>query len=163
MTQILQQTGTPLKTCRLISHFWNDMVLSLPSTRLALNLTSKNPVAEENFDSDDDDDVVIDPGPFLALFLTLDERLARRICATCSSSSDSTINLFASRLLHVCDKFNERVQILDVSVHSEECLPSIYHILKDCCPNLAQLRIKVEPGTTSPRYLFTFIHLNDDS
>ncbi|XP_021966429.1 uncharacterized protein LOC110861606 isoform X2 [Folsomia candida] len=162
LTQILQQAYTSLKTCRLVSHFWNDMVLSLPNTRLALRLR-KLPLAEDNlfqFDTseEDDDDEDIDPGPvpFLTLCLTLDARLAKRIWASSSASSrlapKTKINYFGTKLLHVCDKFSQRVQILEISTHSEDYLPPIYHVLKNCCPNLTQLRIKVTPGTASSNY-----------
>ncbi|OXA39440.1 uncharacterized protein LOC110861149 [Folsomia candida] len=167
LSNILQQTSAPLKTCRLVSHFWNDVVLSLPNTRLALKLTRKNPFADENqnlfqFDSeDDDDDEDIDPGPvpFQTLCFTLDERLTKRISATCKSSlrgisvhPTTTIDFFASKLLHVCDKFSHRIQILEFSLYSEECLPPIYLILKNSCPNLTQLLISVTRRATLTTY-----------
>ncbi|XP_021959493.1 uncharacterized protein LOC110855373 [Folsomia candida] len=139
LTQILQQAGTPLKTCRLVSHFWNDMVLSLPNTRLALNLHS------EGNETDED----INLGPFFAFCSTLDARLAKHICA----KSDTTISYFAFKLLHVCDKFTHTIQILEVSIQSKTSLSPIYDILENRCPNLTQLRVTVTPRKNSAQNL----------
>ncbi|XP_035712135.1 uncharacterized protein LOC118437303 [Folsomia candida] len=43
--------------------------------------------------------------------------------------------------MYVCDKFSNRVEILDLSICDERCLPSVCQVLKNRCPNLKQLRI----------------------
>ncbi|XP_035716310.1 uncharacterized protein LOC118439262 [Folsomia candida] len=132
LTEILKKTSAPLLTCRLVSHFWNEVVLSLPNTRLSLNLHHK----DERFPND--------PVPFLALCFKMEDRLAKRINATCSARSlnhNVFNNSFSAKLIHVCDKFGDLVGVLDISILFEVCLPAIYQILQNCCPNLKRLRI----------------------
>ncbi|OXA53524.1 uncharacterized protein LOC118435869 [Folsomia candida] len=134
LTEILQRRSTPLKDCRLVCHFWNDMVLNLPNTRLALRPVKK----------DKNRHILNDPFPFFATCFALDDRLAKQISATCSTDlADPTrcIDSFATTLMHTCDKFSDLVQILEISVDYEECLKTVYQVLRNCCPNLKQLRI----------------------
>ncbi|OXA41933.1 uncharacterized protein LOC118438890 [Folsomia candida] len=135
LTTILKQLpakrSPPLQNCRLVSHFWNDMVLSLPNTKFALKL---DPSKKLNPDHD--------PVPFFDMCSTLDPRLAKRINATCHSYPElPVIHSFAAKFPHVCDKFSGKIQILDISIDYERCLDSIYRALKNSCPNLKQLRI----------------------
>lgn len=103
------------------------MVLSLPNTRLELNLDSNKD--HEN-----------DPFLFFELCYKLDDRLAKRISANTLHRTEGTYS-FAAKLMHVCDKFSDRVQLLDLGIHDEDCLPSIFQVLKNSCPNLKQLLI----------------------
>ncbi|OXA41925.1 uncharacterized protein LOC110859585 isoform X2 [Folsomia candida] len=135
LTTILKQRSTPLTNCRLVSHFWNDIVLSLPNTRFGLKLDHKNQP-----DSDHDHD----PIPFFDMCFTLDPRLAKRINATCRtdvSHSLTSIYSFSAKLLHLSDKFSDKIQILDVCIEYENCLDSVYRALKNWCPNLKEIRI----------------------
>ncbi|OXA60414.1 Gamma-glutamyltranspeptidase 1 [Folsomia candida] len=140
LTEILQQSSAPLKDCRLVCHFWNDMVLTLPDTRLALRPVKKD---KRRY-------VLNDPFPFFVACITLDDRLAKRISATCSTSlSDPTrcIDSFVTKLIYICDKFIDIVQILEISIDYEECLKTVYQVLKNFCPNLKQLRITATLAT----------------
>ncbi|OXA42069.1 uncharacterized protein LOC110859649 [Folsomia candida] len=133
LTQILLQPFTPLKTCRLVSKFWNDIILSFPNPGLAIQLSCADGKVPEP-----------DPIQFFATCFTLDARLTKRIHATCSTPLvDATLCVysFTSKLIFLCDKFSDRVQILEVSLNVEKCLQSVYQVLKNCCPNLRQLRI----------------------
>lgn len=133
LSEIIKRS--PLKTCRLVCQFWNEMVLSLPNTTLALNLEYE--VGDYN------------AIPFFDLCFTLDDRLSKQIVATCTSApSDENpsdwIDIFAYRLTHVCDKFNDSVQILEITVDYAACLQSVFQVLKNCCPNLKQLEISYD-------------------
>ncbi|XP_035703519.1 uncharacterized protein LOC110842643 isoform X4 [Folsomia candida] len=144
LTEIFQQSSTPLKDCRLVCHYWNDMVLNLLNTRLALRPVKK----------DKSRHILNDPFPFFPTCFTFNDRLAKRISATCSTDlADPTrcIDAFATTLMHTCDKFSDVVQILEISIDYEECLKTVYQVLKHCCPNLKQLRIgiTVNPYKTS--------------
>ncbi|OXA37536.1 uncharacterized protein LOC118433514 isoform X2 [Folsomia candida] len=128
LTKILSQSSAPLKSCRLVSHFWNDTVLSLPNTRLALKL---------NQNQDDERD----PVSFLELCYKLDDRLAKRIYAATSHLNEVTF-YFATKLIHLCDKFSDQVQVLEISIYYEASLQSVFLVLKNSCPNLKQLRVR---------------------
>lgn len=132
LTQILKQSSAPLRSCRLVSHFWNEIVLHLPNTRLALNLDYK--IYEEN-----------NALPFFAMCSPSDDRLAKRVSATCPTvikcTPSHSINPFTYRIMHICDKFSDRVQILDIFIEFEDCLQVIFQILKNYCPNLKQVHI----------------------
>lgn len=116
---------TPLRTCRLVCHFWNDVVLSLPNSRLGIEL---NPGYDRNED----------PFSFFALLFSLDERLPKRISATCDTEVSheedpdpkTCMYVFASRLTHFCDKFSDTVQILELSIDDEDCFKYIHQVLK---------------------------------
>lgn len=90
--------------------------------------------------------VLLDPFPFFAASLTLDEKLAKRISATCSTTlADPTrcIESFTTKLIHVGALFSNLIQTLEVSINYEECFRIVYQVLKNCCPNLKQFRITV--------------------
>ncbi|XP_035716215.1 uncharacterized protein LOC118439215 isoform X1 [Folsomia candida] len=132
LTEILKKSSTPLKTCRLVCKFWNEMVLSLQNPRLALNLAKQ------------DDDFTCDPVPFFALCYKMDDRLAKWVSTWSDLPEDEMEISGASqaKLMHLCDKFGDLVEILDVIIHDEEdYLNSIHLILQNCCPNLKRLRI----------------------
>ncbi|XP_021959194.2 uncharacterized protein LOC110855071 [Folsomia candida] len=130
LTQILKQTSAPLKTARLVSTFWNDLVLSLPNSKLSLKL------GHDNLISNTEEDLIL----FFELCFALDARLAKHISAT-SIRGRTPLYSFATKLMHTCDKFSDTVQILDVSIAHEACLSPVYQVLKNCCPNLKQVRI----------------------
>ncbi|XP_035700991.1 uncharacterized protein LOC118433303 [Folsomia candida] len=140
LTEILKQAATPLRTARLVCHFWNDIALSLPNPRLSLNLNHK--YARDQ-----------DPFSFSALLFSLEDRLAKRISFKCytevrgeDGEVDPTVYIyyFASRLAHFCDKFSDTVQILELSIDDEDCLKYVHQALANCCPNLKQFRILCE-------------------
>ncbi|OXA54625.1 hypothetical protein Fcan01_10498 [Folsomia candida] len=60
------------------------------------------------------------------------------------------IDTFGYRLTHICDKFSDIVQILEISLEYEPCLQSVYQVLKNCCPNLKKLRINFEDNEYEP-------------
>lgn len=130
LTQILKQTSAPLKTARLVSTFWNDLVLSLLNSKLSLKL------GHDNLISNTEEDLIL----FFELCFALDARLAKHISAT-SIRGRTPLYSFATKLMHTCDKFSDTVQILDVSIAHEACLSPVYQVLKNCCPNLKQVRI----------------------
>ncbi|OXA40194.1 uncharacterized protein LOC110860771 [Folsomia candida] len=132
LTEILKQSSAPLKSCRLVSHFWNEMVLSLRNTRLALNLNTK------------DEEVETYPLPFLAFFdlcSKFDARLAKRVTGKTSNCTEETYPL-AGKLSHLCISFSDRVEILDMRINYEDCLKSISLVFRNSLPNLKQLRIR---------------------
>lgn len=129
LTEILKQSSIPLKTCRLVSHFWNKMVLTLPNTKLALNLKPRH----QNFGTD--------PAPFFELCNTLDDRLAKRISARTPFFAEASYS-FAAKMIYLCGKFSQRVESLGILLHFEDCLPHISQIFSNSCPNLKQLRIR---------------------
>ncbi|OXA55152.1 uncharacterized protein LOC118435535 [Folsomia candida] len=130
LTEILKRF--PLKNCRLVCQFWNKMVVSLPNARLALNM--KNGVNSTRF---------------FEFFFKLDGQLAKRISTRCFIAPDDEepthwIDTFAYKLAHICDKFSDNVQILEITITYSACLQPIFQILKNCCPNLKQLEINYE-------------------
>ncbi|XP_021965561.1 uncharacterized protein LOC110860770 [Folsomia candida] len=129
LSEILKQSSAPLKNCRLVSHFWNKVVLSLPNTRLVLNLNSK-------------DEYEKDPFPFFELCYTLDDRLAKRISAHTDPISRDVTYAFSAKLMHLGLRFSDRIQILDMRIYFEHGLKPIFQVLKNSCPNLKQLRIR---------------------
>ncbi|XP_035712422.1 uncharacterized protein LOC118437497 [Folsomia candida] len=44
--------------------------------------------------------------------------------------------------MHICDKFSDRIQILKLCIEGGNSLKPIFQVLKNCCPNLKQLRIE---------------------
>ncbi|OXA39695.1 uncharacterized protein LOC110861075 [Folsomia candida] len=122
LTKILKQAEIPLKTCRLVSSFWNEMVLSLPNTRLALSLSH-----------DDDQNEM----SFSELCSSVDARLATRVSYFGWRKAES----FVPNLTQICDQFGDTVQILELSIAVQTNLPAVYQLLKNSCPNLQQLRI----------------------
>ncbi|XP_035715634.1 uncharacterized protein LOC118438897 [Folsomia candida] len=105
LTAILKQNSAPLRNCRLVSHFWNDIVLSLQNTRFALKLRRNG---DENVDHD--------PVPFFDTCFTFDPRLAKRVnaatCCTDALHSLAAIYSFAAKLLHLSEKFSDRIEVL---------------------------------------------------
>ncbi|XP_035712073.1 uncharacterized protein LOC118437262 [Folsomia candida] len=135
LTAILKQASAPLKTCRLVSHFWNEIVLSLKNTKLALNLEYK--MNSEN-----------NALPFFEMCYPSDDRIAKRISATCCTYWDRfepphQTNLFSYRIMHIGDKFSHQIQILHICIDFEDCLHAVFQILKNFCPNLKQLKITI--------------------
>ncbi|XP_035707785.1 uncharacterized protein LOC118435598 [Folsomia candida] len=126
LKEIFKCASTPLKSCRLVCQFWNNIVLSLPNTRLASKLAHN-----DKDDSDDDSQAV----QYFSLCRALDGRLAKRI------SANSDIVSFGWKLMYICDKFNDRVQILELCLRKENSLKLVCPVLRNCCPNLKQLRI----------------------
>ncbi|XP_035716456.1 uncharacterized protein LOC118439330 [Folsomia candida] len=124
LMEIFKQTSTPLKTCRLVCQFWNEMVLSLPNTRLALKLNDEFDRNKNTYS-------------FFDLCFSLNDRLAKRIRASCHTEVTDD---FAFRVTLFCDKFSDIVQILELSIDSDS-LQYIHQVLTNCCPNLQQLRI----------------------
>ncbi|XP_035713720.1 uncharacterized protein LOC118438081 [Folsomia candida] len=122
LTKILQNNSVSLTSCRLVSQFWNEVVLSLPNTRLSLKL---------NHNDEDCDEAL----QFFGLCFSLDKRLAQRVSAESGTFSIDW------RLMHICGKFGDWVQILEIYLSEEDCLKSTCQVLKYCCPNLKQLRI----------------------
>ncbi len=99
------------------------MVLSLPNTRLALDLKHKEEQCKMSF---------------IELCSSLeDARLVKRI--TCLGRT--TVDCFV-KLTQVCDKFGNSVQILELGIAHETSLQGVYQVLKNSCKNLKQLRIK---------------------
>ncbi|XP_035708221.1 uncharacterized protein LOC118435857 [Folsomia candida] len=138
LIEILKRS--PLKKCRLVCQFWNELVLTLPNTKLALNL---------EYEAKSQADYNGNANKFSELCFTLDDRLAKRISATCISAPYGVhpilwIDPFAYRLTHFCYKFSDIVQIFEISFDYAPCLPSIFQILKNYCPNLKQFRIAYE-------------------
>ncbi|XP_035700984.1 uncharacterized protein LOC118433300 [Folsomia candida] len=140
LTEILKQAATPLRTARLVCHFWNEIALTLPNTRLSLILNDK-------YFRDQD------PFSFSALLFSLEDRLAKRIsfkCYTEVTYEDGEVEptvfiyYFASRLSHFCDKFSDTVQILEFSIDNEVCLKYIHQALTNWCHNLRRLRVFCE-------------------
>ncbi|OXA40169.1 uncharacterized protein LOC118439394 [Folsomia candida] len=127
LNEIFKHNSTPLKTARLVCPFWNEIVLSLQNTRLGFKLNEKH-------------DRRKDPFSFLALCFSLDDRLAKRISASCHIA----VTDFGLRLTHFCDKFSDIVQIMDLSIADEDCLKYIHQVLTNCCPNLTHLQILCE-------------------
>ncbi|XP_035708113.1 uncharacterized protein LOC110850233 [Folsomia candida] len=121
LMEIFKQAAIPLKTCRLVCQFWNEIVLSLPNTRLALDLSSYNALSKITF---------------CEMSTSLDARFVKRI-------KDSYTG-FPLNLTHVCDKFGSNVQVLELDIN-EEGAPWTKHVLKNSCPNLTQLRINCGP------------------
>lgn len=70
------------------------------------------------------------------LCFSLDDRLAKRIRAPRPMLS---LDL---ELMHTCDKFSDRVQVLDLCIYGENSLKPLFQVLQNCCPNLKQLRIE---------------------
>ncbi|XP_021967280.2 uncharacterized protein LOC110862387 isoform X1 [Folsomia candida] len=132
LTEILKQASIPLKNCRLVSHFWNHIVLSIPNTRLALNPNKK--------DAEHGDYLV----PFFEICSTLDPHLARRISARTLFYSRTTTYSFAAQLTYLCGKFSDQIQDLGVIIHHKECVQVVFQILKNYCPNLKTLRIRCD-------------------
>ncbi|XP_035712351.1 uncharacterized protein LOC118437451 [Folsomia candida] len=60
------------------------------------------------------------------------------------------------RLMHICEKFSDHVQILHLLIWDEDCLKSICQGLTNCCPNLKQLRIEGEFARSIGVDLFPF-------
>lgn len=123
LTEILKQNSASLKTARLVSQFWNEMVLSLQNSRLFFDLTVRT-----------GNDVF----KFLDMISTIDHRLAKRICISADTPSSP---LYSSKLNPVCAKFTNSVQILEISIHSETPLHSVLLALKNSCLNLTKLRL----------------------
>ncbi|XP_021965914.2 uncharacterized protein LOC110861110 [Folsomia candida] len=129
LTQILKHAEIPLKSCRLVSQFWNEMVLSLPNTRLALAL---------DLDPNPHEKLKRSKIPFSELCSSLvDARLVKSIICLAWTRTDS----FVPKLIQLCDKFGDTVEILELSIAHETSLQSVYQVLKNSCPNLKQLRI----------------------
>ncbi|OXA48162.1 hypothetical protein Fcan01_16885 [Folsomia candida] len=144
LTEILKQTSIPLRNARLVCKFWNDIVLSLPNRRLAFSLR------DEYTEDDEQEDTYLktDPFHFFGICSTLDKRLAKRISATfdtCEIDEFETlpcyIYYFGAKLMNLCDKFNDIVQILEITIYSHICFKYIYQALQNSCPNLTELRI----------------------
>lgn len=139
---------------RVVCKLWNDIVLSLPNTRLAFRQF------DECFQDNDQElkDFKADPFYFFERCSILDARLARAITASCDTSdiqdpveAIAYLYSFGAKLMHFCDKFSEIVQILDISIHSEHCLRYVYLALKNHLPNLKELRINCYIGALEAR------------
>lgn len=143
LTEILKQPSTSLRAARLVSTFWYDIVLSLPNTKLAFKLWDKYSEKDEK----NDQDFAKDPFYFFEICSTLDKRLAKRITAFCytatidDTKSTPRIYSFGAKLMHICDKFSDIVQTLEITIFNEHCLKYIHHSLRNFCPNLKGLRI----------------------
>ncbi|XP_035716508.1 uncharacterized protein LOC118439365 [Folsomia candida] len=122
LMEILKQSDVQLKNCRLVCHFWNDIILALPNTRLGLKLDYKL-------------DWKKGPFSFLGLCFSLDDRLTKRISVT-GTSHAKVADFGFGRLTHFCDKFSDIVQIMELSIEDEDCLKYIHQVLTNCCPNL---------------------------
>lgn len=110
--------------------FWNEIILSLPIPKIGLRLNHYHWVTEQDTDA----------VPFFDTSFTIDARIAKRISATCLHSAAS-LYPFASKLMYACDRFNEVVQILEISIDQENGLKSVHQVLQNFCPNLKELRI----------------------
>lgn len=148
LTQILKQSSAPLKDARLVCKFWNEMVLSLPNTRLGLKINNRYTRP-------------MDPTSFSKLCLSLQKdsksatnrkvgRLAKKTSAICDTKKvkgkhnlprATLITSFVVRLTNFCEIFDETVQIMKLSIDDQKCLKCIHQILGNRCPNLKQLQI----------------------
>lgn len=124
MTEILKQRSAPLKTCRLVSHFWNEIALSLTHPRIGLK---PNPIFENESTSIHDS------------CHTFDARLAKMICVVFTRVGP--LDSFASEVTNLCAKFTNLIHILDLTVDQEFYMKTILHILQNFCPNLKQFRL----------------------
>ncbi|XP_035711675.1 uncharacterized protein LOC110855079 [Folsomia candida] len=143
LTQILNNNPIPLKDARLVSQFWNSAVLSLPNTKLALNLHPQNDPLPPN------PDLV----PFFETTSTFDARLARHISPTCpfTTCTDEPRHIysFAYKLLHFSDKFSDRIQTLEIFLAYENCLKFVHQVVKNCGPALKQYRLTCKFQTST--------------
>ncbi|XP_035711456.1 uncharacterized protein LOC118436903 [Folsomia candida] len=133
LTAILKQNPAPLKEARLVSHLWNETVLSLPYPRLALKMNYEPiPNAPE------------DDRNFKKFFTSIDDRLAKRVNAIYIFH----VRLFGwdagfddLQLIYLCNNYGDKIQIFEAIIDHEMGLKSFYKIAKRGRPNLQQLRI----------------------
>ncbi|OXA48163.1 hypothetical protein Fcan01_16884 [Folsomia candida] len=151
LTEILKQTSVQLRDARLVSKFWNDIVLSLPNTRLTFCL---NDVDDEYAEDEEytDEDLHTHRLHFFEICSTLNKRLSKRISAEFDTSmkygteepAAPAIYSFGAKLTHVSALFSDTIQTLEISICIVNFLKYVYQALKNSCPNLTQLQISCE-------------------
>ncbi|XP_035711859.1 uncharacterized protein LOC118437143 [Folsomia candida] len=123
LTEILKQTSVRLRDARFVSKFWNDIVLSLPKTRLTFCLRDSYNEYEEG-EEDTDEDLHTDPFRFFEICSTLNKRLSKSIIAEFDTSmkydtdeSAPAIYSFGAKLMHLCAMFSDTIGSFHLNPH----------------------------------------------
>ncbi|XP_021962011.2 uncharacterized protein LOC110857707 [Folsomia candida] len=153
LQQIFKNGSVSGKKVRLVCHLWNEIVLSHPQPKLTLFLhTDPSRGDSSSEDEYDDDGRLKGPCSFnpLQLFcVKMEPRLARCIKEyQCISKGQvapwQKLCAIESRVIHVTNKFNLFLEHVTINFYSEHLIPTLYEILKTCCPNLKRLEICFE-------------------
>ncbi|OXA40405.1 uncharacterized protein LOC118439378 [Folsomia candida] len=136
LEKILQNGSVHGKTARLVSHFWNKIILlSMPHPKLTLRLDPWGNHA-------------CNPIPFQQFCLTMEPRLARSIThldltGECDDHSAAQhLSSAESKLLQISGQFGHFIEDLWVDCDHADFIPTtLYKIVQNCLPNLKRLRV----------------------
>lgn len=156
------------KHLRLVCQLWNNVLLSLPESKLYLCREPVEHGRTENYHYDDSPN-------FQLLCLTMESRLARSIVFNEDihiqrnvPNSYVPLTATASKFIHFCDKFSKHIERIRIApVRNLEIFPNqeyvLFSTLSRCCPNLKSIYLNLETfekhcslgskRSTSPQFL----------